>query len=65
MKALTVQTWISIISIIIGALGLVTSFLQAGNFQPYAICALVAGILVLVLARLTNAEAIKLGLIKK
>jgi hypothetical protein len=64
MKALTVQTWIAIISIVIGALGLVTSFLQAGNYQSYSICALVAGVLTLVLARLTNAEAIKLGLKK-
>ena len=65
MKALTVQTWASIVGILIGALGLISAFLQANNLAPYAICTLVASVLALVLARLTNAEAIKLGLIKK
>lgn len=64
MKSITIGNWVGILQVAIGALGLLSQFLQANVFQPYAIATLVAGVLTLVLTYITSNEAVKLGLKK-
>lgn len=61
---ITVGKWVGILGVVIGALGLLATFLQAGNFAPAAIVTLVAGVLQLVVAALTSNTAVALKLRK-
>ena len=46
--------WAGIIEVLIGALGLVATFLAAGNYTPEAIVLLVVGVLTIVLRLITS-----------
>lgn len=61
---ITLGTWIVVIEFLAAALAMFASFLQAGNFAPYAIVLFVAAVLQLLVTYLTNKAAIKLGLKK-
>ena len=62
MKTPIVSGWvIAGLQIVIGILGLVAQWLQAGNFAPYSIVLLVCGALTIVLTYLTQNAAVKLG----
>ena len=45
--------WIGLLQIVIGALGLLATFLQAGDFTPASITMLVSGVLMIVLRFVT------------
>ena len=64
-NTITMQWVLAAITILIGVLGLVAQFLQAGNFTVPAIIALVIGVLQIVVAYLTKGAAVKAGLLKK
>lgn len=61
---ITVATWVSIIQIVMGILGLLAPFLQKGDFTVPAIIVLVMGILQLILTRLVNTQTVRLGMKK-
>jgi hypothetical protein len=61
---ITLGTWIVIVEFLAAALAALASFLQAGNFAPYAIVLFVAALLQLLITYLTNKVAISLGLKK-
>jgi uncharacterized membrane protein len=46
--------WVGVLEVVIGMLGLVAQFLEGGNFAVPGIVALVAGILTIVMRRLTD-----------
>jgi hypothetical protein len=46
--------WVGILEIVIGALGLVATFLQAGDYTPAAFVLLAVGVLTIVLRFLTS-----------
>ena len=46
--------WVGILEIVIGALGLAATFLQAGDYTPAAFALLAVGVLTVVLRFLTS-----------
>ncbi len=46
--------WIGILEITVGALGLLGAFLEIGNFTPAALTLLIAGILTVILRKVTE-----------
>jgi hypothetical protein len=60
--AISVQAWLGVLTIVAGILALVVPFLQAGDFTPAAIAALVLGAVNVVIAWLTKQTAVRAGL---
>jgi hypothetical protein len=53
--------WIGVIQVLIGVLGLLAPFLQAGDFTAPAIVVFVSGVLQLVVAYLSSKAAVAAG----